>query len=140
MEVVGQLLAGLLRIAVVPLLGYAVVRFARRWPMTTLALLLALIAGGIGALGYVAEDGFGVDLYSRKMEFGSEVGRWFFAIGCVLLNLGVPALPLVAIARARNGAVMGPVGGQWVAVLYGYFMACLIFGSALYMWLTGIVK
>ena len=140
MEVVGQLLAGLLRIAVVPLLGYAVVRFARRWPMTTLTHLLALLAGGIGALGYVAEDGFGFDLDSRKMEFGSEVGRWCFAVGGVLMILGFPALPLVAIARAPNGAGTGPVGGQWVVVLFGYFMACAIFSMVLYTWLTGIGK
>ncbi len=54
--------------------------------------------------------------------------------------LGFPALPLVAIARAQNGADTGPVGGQWVVVLFGYFMACAIFGMVLYSWLTGIVK
>ncbi len=74
------------------------------------------------------------------MEFTSEIGRWCFTVGAVLMTLGVPALPLVAIGRVRNGDVPGPVGGQWVIVLFCYFMACLIFSGALYSWLTGIVK
>jgi hypothetical protein len=140
MEEFGQLLAALSRIALVPLVGYGVVRLAHRWPGTTLTLLLALIAISAGALGYTLGDGFRVDLDSRKMEFGSEIGRWCFALGGVAVILGVPALPLVAIARARNGADTGPVGVQWVFVLYGYFMACLFCSMVLYSQLTGIVK
>jgi hypothetical protein len=140
MEEIVQLLAALLRIAIVPLVGYAVVRLGRRWPGATLTLLLALIAVGAGALRYVAQDGFNVHTDSRKMEFVSEFGRWCFAVGGLLVILGVPALVLVAIAREKNGDVTGPVGGQRAVVLFGYFMACAIFGMVLYSWLTGIVK
>jgi hypothetical protein len=130
----------MLRIALVPLVGWAVVQLARRWPRATLALLLALLAAGAGALGYAGHDGYSVDPDTREMGFGSEVGRWCFVGGATLVLFGVPALPLVAIARARNGVVIGPVGGQWVPVLFGYFMACLIWGMVLYSGLTGIVK
>jgi hypothetical protein len=140
MEEVGQLLTALARIALVPLVGYAVVRSARRWPGGTSVLLLALLAAGAGALGYAARDGFGVSPDTRKMEFRSETGRWCYAAGGVVTILGGPALPLVVIARARNGADRGPVGVQWVFVLYGYFMACLFVSMVLYSWLTGIVK
>jgi hypothetical protein len=51
MKEFGQLLAVLLRIALIPLVGYAVVRLARRWPRAALTLLLALLAAGAGALG-----------------------------------------------------------------------------------------
>jgi hypothetical protein len=60
MEELVQLLAALLRIALIPLLGYAFVRFAHRWPRATLALLLAVTATGTGALGYAWQDGFNV--------------------------------------------------------------------------------
>jgi hypothetical protein len=140
MEDVVQLLAAVLRIAVVPLAGYGVVRLARRWPWAALALLLALIAAGAGAVGYARHDGFIVHPDTRRAEFGSEAGRWCFAVGWVFLVLAIPALPLVAIARARNGAGTGPVGGQWFVVLFGYFMGCAVFAAVLYSWLTGIVK
>jgi hypothetical protein len=140
MDEVGQLLAALARIALVPLVGYTVVRLARRWPWATFTLLLALLVVGVGSLGYAAQDGFSVDPASRKMAFGSDNGRWCLAVGGVLVILGTPALPLVAIARAPNGAATGPVGGQWFVVLFGYFMACAIFSMVLYSWLTGIVK
>jgi hypothetical protein len=140
MEEVGQLLMAALPIGLVPLVGYTIVRLGRRRPQVTLTLLLALIAAGGGALGFVAQDGFSLRPDSRKLEFGSEVGRWCFAVGGALMVLGVPALPLVAIARARNGEVVGPVGGQLAGVLFGYFMACAIFSMVLYTWLTGIGK
>jgi hypothetical protein len=140
MEEFGQLLAALMRIALIPLLGYAIVRLARRWPRATLTLLLAVVATGAAALGYARHNGFNVPLDTRKIAFQSETGRWCFAIGGVGVLLGLPALPLVAVARARNGEHIGPLGGQWVAVLYGYFMACLIWSIALYSLLTGIVK
>jgi hypothetical protein len=58
----------------------------------------------------------------------------------VAVVLALPALPLVAIARARQGENIGPVGPQWVAVLFGYFMGCVICGTVLYSLLTGIIK
>ncbi len=140
MEELIQLLAAFARIALVPLLGYSVIWLARRWPWATLILLLVLLALGMAALGYAGQEGFRVDRDSRKMTFGSEIGRWCFAIGGAGVLLVLPALPLVAIARARNGTTRGPVGGQWVVVLYGYFMACLFCSIALYSGLTGIVK
>jgi hypothetical protein len=140
MEVVGQLLMALLRVMLVPVVGYGVVRCGRRWPRATLAVLLTLIVVAVGCMRYAAEDGFRVDPVSRLMTFGSEAGEWCFAGGWVLMVLGIPALPLVAFARAPNGEQTGPVGAQWAAVLFGYFMACLVFSSALYSWLTGIVK
>src|SRR5262245_58164793 len=76
MEGLIQLLAALLRIALIPLLGYALVRLARRWPRTTLALLLAVLALGAGALGYAWQDGFSVARDTRTMAFQSEAGRW----------------------------------------------------------------
>ncbi len=140
MEESVQLLAAFTRIALIPLLGYAVVRLSRRWPWAALALLLAVLAAGAGALGYAWQDGFRVSPDTRKLAFRSEAGRWWFAVGGVTVTLGLPALPLVAVARARNGADIGPVGGQWAAVLAGYFMACVICGMALYSLLTGIIK
>jgi hypothetical protein len=140
MKEVVSLLASLSGIALVLLVGYAVVRLARRRPWATLTLLLALIGLGTGALIYAGQDGSRVDPISRKMEFGSLLGRWCFGVGGVLLILGIPALPLVIIARERNGADTGPVGGQWAGVLFGYFIACGVFSAVLYSLLTGIVK
>src|SRR5262245_40773508 len=75
MEEFGQLLAGLMRIALIPLLGYAIVRLARRWPRATLSVLLTLIAAGAGALGYAWHDGFSVPLDTRKLAFQSDAGQ-----------------------------------------------------------------
>jgi hypothetical protein len=55
MEDVVQMLAAVLRVAIVPAIGYAIVQLARRWPWATLILLVALIAGGTGALAYAAD-------------------------------------------------------------------------------------
>jgi hypothetical protein len=140
MEELVQLLSALVRIALIPLLGYAIVRLARRWLRFPLALLLVVLATGAGALSYAWQDGFRVPLETRKMAFQSETGRWCFAIGGVTVILGLPALPLIAVARARNGADIGPVGVQWVAVLFGYFVACGICSMAPYSLLTGIIK
>jgi hypothetical protein len=101
---------------------------------------LAFLTTGAGALSYAWHDGFSVAPETRKMAFQSEAGRWCFAAGGVAVVLGLPALPLVAIARARNGEGVGPVGAQWVAVLFGYFMACMLCGMVLYSLLTGIIK
>jgi hypothetical protein len=139
-EEFGQLLAAAMPVALIPLLGYAVVRLARRRPRATLTLLLLVVAAGVGALLYAWHDGFRVARDTRKMTFGSEAGRWCFGVGGVGVILGLPALPLVAIARARDGANMGPVGPQWVVVLFGYFMACVIWSMVLYSLLTGIIK
>jgi hypothetical protein len=141
MEDFVHLVAPVARLAAVPLIGYAVVRLARRWPWATLALLVALLALAAGALAYAGLDGYAVDVNTRRMTFGSEVGRWCFAIGGIGVTLGLPALLLVPFARARNGTATGPVGGgQWFVVLFGYFMACAICGAVLYSLLTGIIK
>lgn len=140
MKELAQLLAAFARIVLIPFLGYAIVRLARRWPRSTLVLLLAVVAAGAGSAGYAWYDGFRISLDTRKIAFNSEVGRWCFAIGGVGVTLGVPALPLVAIARARNGENIGPVGVQWMAVLFGYFMACVICGMVFYSLITGIIK
>jgi hypothetical protein len=140
MDVVIELLAAFARVACVPLTGYAVVRLARRWPEITLLVLLSLIAVGVVAEAYATYDGYRVDLKTRIMDFESDLGHWCFAGGGLLLILSVPALPLVAIARARQGTDMGPVGAQWAGVLFGYFMACFFVSAALYSWLTGIIK
>lgn len=135
-----RLLAALLWFALIPLLGYAIVRLARCWPWATLVLLVAVVATGAGAVGYAGHDGFSVPPDTRKMVFHSEAGRWCFAIGGVGVSLALPALPLVAVARSRNGLTIGPMGVQWVAVLFGYFMACVIWGMVFYSLLTGIIK
>ena len=140
MDDLGELLLFVSRLALVPVAGYGVIGLARRWPRATMTLLLALIAAGAGGLSYAARDGLVVRPDSRKMQFHSDIGRSCFAVGALMVTLGVPALPLVAIARARNGAARGPLGGQWMAAIFGYFMACAIFGMVLYSWLTGIVK
>jgi hypothetical protein len=46
----GQLLLALVRIALVPLLGYAILRLGRNWPQATLAVILAVHATGAEAL------------------------------------------------------------------------------------------
>ena len=48
MEDIVQLLAAVLRIALVPLVGYAIVRLARRWPWATCTQLLAAPRGWRG--------------------------------------------------------------------------------------------
>jgi hypothetical protein len=105
-----------------------------------LILLLAALAVGGGALVFAWQDGFSVSPETRKMVFQSEVGRWCFAVGGVAVTLGLPALPLVAVARERKGELIGPIGVQWVIVLFGYFLACAICGMILYSLLTGIIK
>jgi hypothetical protein len=140
MEVLLQVLAAVAGITVYPLVGYAVIRLAGRWPRATLALLLVAVAAGAGALGYARFDGFDVPLDTRRMTFRSEAGRWCFDAGWVAVILGVPALPLVAVARARNGERIGPAGAQWVVVVFGYFMGCAVWGMVLYSWLTGIAR
>jgi hypothetical protein len=135
-----QLSMALLRIALVPLLGYCIVRLARRWPRGTLILLLAALAVGVGALVFAWHGGFSVSPDTRKMEFQSQAGRWCFAVGGVAVTLGLPALPLIAVARERKGETIGPTGVQWVIVLFGYFLACAICGMILYSLLTGIIK
>src|SRR4051794_1136487 len=117
MAEVGELLAALARLAVVPLVGYAVVRLARWRPRRAAAVLLAVVAAGVAALAYAKVDGFTVRPDTRAIDFASEAGRWSYTVGGVVTVLAVPALPLVAVARARNGDVTGPVGGQWVVVL-----------------------
>jgi hypothetical protein len=42
MNDIGQLLTAVLRIAIVPMIGYAVIRLARRWPRVTLTLIVSL--------------------------------------------------------------------------------------------------
>jgi hypothetical protein len=140
MEVLVQLLAQILRIAAVPLFAYAIVRLARRWPATTLTVLLVLIVLSCGALAYASGDGIWVDQRSRNMEFSSQTGHWCFSLGGLVVILGVPALPLLAVARVRNGEAVGPVGPQWLVVLFGYFMACLFCSMVVYWLLTGIEK
>ena len=141
MEDIGPLLLAVMRLAVVPVAGYAVLLLARRWPRCILILLLTLIALGAGAIAYCKHDNFVVLQDSRKLEFGSELGRWCFTVGALTEILCCPALPLVAMARAKNGEEIGPVsGGQWFVALFGYFMACAIFSMVLFSWLTGIVK
>jgi hypothetical protein len=135
-----QLVMVISRIALVPLLGYCIVRLARRWPRGALILLLAALAVGGGALVFAWHEGFRVSPETRKMVFQSETGRWCFAVGGVVVTLGLPALPLVAVARERKGEMIGPIGVQWVIVLFGYFLACAICGMVLYSLLTGIIK
>jgi hypothetical protein len=74
------------------------------------------------------------------MAFQSEAGRWCFAVGGVAVILALPALPLVAVAQSRNGEHMGPLGVQWVVVLFAYFMGCALCGMVVYSFLTGIIK
>jgi hypothetical protein len=74
------------------------------------------------------------------VEFASEAASNWFAFGLVVLTLGCPAWLLVVVTRIPNGTTVGPRGVQWVVVLFGYWMACLICGSALYSWLTGHSK
>jgi hypothetical protein len=135
-----QLFLAVTRIALIPLLGYCIVRLARLWPRGTLILLLAALAVGAGALVYAWHEGFRVSPETRKMVFQSEVGRWCFAIGGVAVTLGLPAVSLIAVARERKGERIGPMGVQWVIVLFGYFIACAICGMILYSLLTGIIK
>jgi hypothetical protein len=140
MEDFVQLLLALAPIVLVLLLGCGVVHLGRRWPWVTLALLLPVITLAAGALGYAWHEGFEVRPDTRQMTFGSELGRWCFTAGGLGVVLGVPALPLVAIARSRNGGRIGPVGAQWVGVLFAYFLVCVVWSAVVYSLLTGIIK
>jgi hypothetical protein len=140
MEELLLVLVGLLGIAFIPLTGFVVVCLARRRPWLAAALLGSVVAAGAGAVWYAAELGYGYRSDVRRVEFDSEAARNWFTIGYVFLTLGCPAWLLVIVARIRNGATVGPQGVQWVAVLFGYWMACLVSGGALYQWLTGLIK
>jgi hypothetical protein len=140
MAVFLDLLGALLRVAAVPVCGYLVLHFARRWPWVTVGILVLVVVAGIGAVTAAAFDGYNVQLDTRNIEFHSEMGRWCFAFGGLALILGFPALPLVVIARAQNGTKIGPVGAQWAGVPFGYFMACFFCSAAFYAFLTGITK
>lgn len=135
-----SVLASLASIALVPLIGFAVVCLARRRPWTAAALVGVAVAAGAGAVGYAASEGYGYRPDVGRVEFVSEAGRRAFGVGMALLTLGCPAWLLVLAARTRNGATLGPRGYQWVVALYGYWMACLICSMVLYSWLTGHVK
>jgi hypothetical protein len=134
------LLGSLGAVALILLVATAVVRQARRRPLTVSALIGVAVGVGAGAIGYAAAEGFGYRPDSRSVEFASDAGRQCFDAGFVLLTLGCPAWLLVIVGRIRNGEIVGPRGAQWAVVLFGYWMACAIWGGALYMWLTGYTK
>jgi hypothetical protein len=134
------LLASLLGLALIPLIGFSVVCLARRRPGIAVILLGAVMAAGAAAIGYAAAEGYGYQPALQRVEFASEAGRFSFDVGMVLLTLGCPAWLLVLVARTQNGTTLGPRGVQWVIVLYGYWMACLVASMVLYSWLTGRVK
>lgn len=135
-----QVLAGLLGVAFIPLTGFGVVCLARRRPWLAALLLSGVLAAGAGAVAYATLLGYGYRHELQRVEFESEAARNWFTIGYVFLTLGCPAWLLVVAARIQNGTTVGPQGIQWVAVLFGYWMGCLITSSALYMWLTGQIK
>lgn len=134
------LLASLASIAIVVAIGWGVLFAAGRRPRTTfVVLLLCCTAGGIcvawaGGIGYA----FRFDLH--KIEFASPLAAQLFLVGRALLTLAVPALLLVPIGAAENEGRVGPVGGQWAAVLFGWFLACSVWSAVLFSWLTGYVK
>jgi hypothetical protein len=135
-----RVLVGLLGITFIPLTGFVVVCLARRRPWLAAVLLGGVTAVGAGAVGYAAALGFGYRPELQRVEFDSEAAEHWFTIGYVLLTLGCPAWVLVVVARIRNGATFGPQGAQWVLVLFGYWMGCVVCGSVLYIWLTGQTK
>ena len=139
MELLG-LLGSIGAVALILLVATAVVHQARHRPLTVSALIGVVVGVGAGAIGYAAAEGFGYRPDSRSVEFASDTGRQCFDAGFVLLTLGCPAWLLVIVGRTRNGEAVGPRGAQWVVVLFGYWMACAIWGGVLFMWLTGYSK
>jgi hypothetical protein len=135
-----RILGSILSIALVPALGFGVIRLGQRRAGLTAALLGVVLLLGIAAVVLAARDGFAYAPGAGRVVFGSEAARGWFSLGLVLLTLNLPAWPLLAIARAQNGETTGPVGVQWVFVLFGYWMASLIAAMAIYSWLTGHIK
>lgn len=140
MEELLRVLLGLLGVAFIPLTGFAVVCLARRRPGLAAALLGGVVAAGAGAVWYAATSGYAYQPALGRVEFASEAASNWFAFGLVVLTLGCPAWLLVVVARIPNGTTVGPRGVQWVMVLFGYWMACLICSIALHSWLTGHSK
>jgi hypothetical protein len=135
-----SLLASLGAVALILLVATAIVRQARHRPLIVTALIGVGVAVGAGAIGYAAAEGFGYRPDLQRVEFASDAGHHCFDVGFVMLTLGCPAWLLVIVGRTRNGPTVGPRGAQWAAVLFGYWMACAIWGGVLYMWLTGYTK
>jgi hypothetical protein len=101
-------MASLLTFAIYPLLAFAVIWVARRRPWTMAIAIGIAVACGTGAIWYAAQEGFGYQWASGRVEFGSDEGRHSFEIGFVLVVLGCPAWLLVAAARIKNGDSRGP--------------------------------
>jgi len=135
-----SLLAGLGAVALILLGATAIVCQARHRPLIVTALIGVVVGIGAGAIGYAAAEGYGYRPDLRRVEFASDTGHHCFDVGFVLLTLGCPAWLLVIVGRTRNGPTVGPRGAQWAAVLFGYWMACAIWGGVLYSWLIGYSK
>jgi len=118
-----QLLAALLRIALIPLVGYAVVRLARRW------------RGDVDpAPGPNRRRGWAVCPMPRmtgsvsvwipgRWSSRSEIGRWCFAVGGVLMILAFLHCRWLPSPRAERSDIgpVGAMGGSPVRLLHGLY-------------------
>jgi hypothetical protein len=103
------------------LVGFVVLRAARRRPRTVSALISVAVVAGLGAIGYAA---LGADA-------DREAVCWL-VVGLALVILGCPAAVLVPPAGTRTGTPVGPTGATEVAkLLFGYLAACWIFAVGL---------
>ena len=135
-----SLLGSLGAVALILLGATAIVCQARRRPLIVTALIGVVVGVGAGAVGYAAAEGYGYSPELKRVQFASDTGSHCFDVGFVLLCLGCPAWLLVIVGRIQNGPTVGPRGAQWAAVLFGYWMACAIWGGILYSCLTGYSK
>ena len=135
-----SLLASVAALALILAAATAIVCLARRRPLVVAGLIGVVVVIGAGSIGYSAAEGWGHRPDFRALEFASDTAHYCFDAGFVLLTLACPALLLVIVGRTHNGPTVGPRGAQWAAVLFGYCMACSIWGSVLYWCLTGYSK
>jgi hypothetical protein len=140
-------LSGLVAMGLIPAIVYGVIALGRGRPWLAVLCVAAATLIGAAALSLAGRQGFTFAPEVRRVIFASDNARYLFRTGHVLLTLAVPAWALVVLARVpqtgeslQEVPVRGPVGLQWVVVLFGYWLAAVIWGFGLYSLVTGQIK
>jgi hypothetical protein len=118
------LLVFLIPSVLILLVGFAVLRTARRRPRTVAAFIGIVVAAGLATIAYAALAA-GID----------RTGRWL-AVGLALVVAGCPAWLLVYPGGPERGKAVGSGGtADVVKVLLAYLSACWLFALALAIFL-----